>query len=163
MSSILLDLRQLRFPRELRIADPEIELAPVSLGEVADLFPDDRSEPDGGGDPAPPGPRPDELNRRFAIQLATTAWRLRRQIERLDPEPGAPLRRRVKALEELLDENGLQILDYSGERFDPQETWDAVVGTESNNEFRIVTAMQEPRIVYRGAYIQLGTPIVDDP
>jgi hypothetical protein len=164
MSNLVATLRQLAFAAELRIDDAGAPLVPLTAEDLRALLLDDRSEPPPDAPAvaeADPSPRP--LDPRFVKKLALAAWRLGRQAERLvDGEQASRLRTRVEILLELLRNEEVEILDYSGKPYDPGEVWDDVIGSREEKQNPVITSMREPRVLYRGALVVRGTPIIED-
>jgi hypothetical protein len=160
MSSLRAVLRQLTFPRELRIADPGLRPLAVSLAELQALLRDNADEP--RPQAAEPG-SPKELDPQFVRKLANATWRLELQTLKLAADDvGDWIRTRMELLVEVLSNEGVETIDYTGQPFDPREVWDAVIGSQEEKLHPVIASMREPRILYRGAVIARGTPVVGE-
>ncbi|MEV5824146.1 hypothetical protein AB0L25_01065 [Spirillospora sp. NPDC052242] len=125
-------LRQWRYPREFRIAAPAwpadalaalTELArleaaaakPPPPAPAADTVTDVPVPP--AAAPAPEPAEPAGLGGRSLADVATSLWRLRARIERMDDPPRALVRHLESAWDAFADA-GVEIKDHAGEPFD---------------------------------------------
>lgn len=161
-------LGQRAFPRALRIetmaaAGLDTALAELQRALAAPLLP-----------PAPPpvpAPAPEASDKAasgmddaFVVKLATLAWRLGVLAGKVEGTPtGRSIANRTDALAALLRQQGVEIIDASGESYDPGETWDEVMGESLGDEAApYIAAMQAPRVRRHGQLLQRGIPIVKD-
>ncbi len=163
--SLLTSLRQLRYPREFRIAPPRVPPAlwPLLEGLLA------RSRADG----APPAAGRSETgdagaSARLLTQLGTDLWRLRQKM--IDPATGRPLdsmRRAFRHLESAWDTlaaEGLTIQDHTDTPYDAGLAL-KVVAFQPTPGFTAerVTETIKPSIYLKGRAVQMGEVIVGTP
>jgi hypothetical protein len=171
-------LGQRAFPRALRIEAPAAHGLPERLAELQralaaprgapQAVPQAASEAASQAMPAPAStgdPRPASgLDDAFVVKLATLAWRLGVLARKVDGSPtGRSIANRTDALAALLRQQGVQIIDASGDAYDPGETWDEVMGESLADDAQpYIAAMQAPRVRRHGRLLQRGIPIVKD-
>jgi hypothetical protein len=103
------------------------------------------------------------LDSQLLKTFVTTFWRFEREMATMaDSEETRILKGRLRQLRNLLPRHEIQVYDYSGKTYDPDEIWDNVIADDTPKRNPIIFEMREPRIVYRGAMIQHGTPVVTD-
>ena len=162
MKTVMARLRQLAFPRALRIDEPTA-LAP---GPALDALRAWLVVP--APDPPPPGPiasapPPSPIDAAFVVKLANITWRLAAQARKLGPGgQGRNVQNRVDSLTGLLQSQQVEIVDYSGQDFDAGEIWDEVIFDPRDKTQPFISEMQLPRVRWRGEVVQRGKPIVED-
>jgi hypothetical protein len=63
----------------------------------------------------------------------------------------------------LLRQQEVEIIDFTGQDFDPGELWDELISGGLPDDARpFIAAMQMPRLRRRGRLLQRGVPIVRD-
>ncbi len=146
-------LRQLRFPREFRIAPPahlpELIEAIKQLGEKPTA-----SQPESG----------EEL----LASVSTGLWRLRRRM--VDPKTNKPLdemRRAYRHLEgvwDTLTQAGVEVQDHTGSFIPPGVSLKVVAAEPTPGLKRdTVTETVKPSVYLKGRRIQIGEVIVGTP
>ncbi|MBE1531185.1 nucleotide exchange factor GrpE [Actinomadura algeriensis] len=122
-------LRQWRYPREFRIpapawpADALAEFTELARLELANLEAAAEAAAAKAAPPAAatvvdaPVPEPAGLTGRSLADVATSVWRLRARIERMDDPPRALVRHLESAWDAFADA-GVEIKDHAGEPFD---------------------------------------------
>jgi hypothetical protein len=139
------NLRQLRFPRELRIPEESVE----GVGLLLELL-------------APPsrGSQPDIVD--LVVEVATRAWEIARETARVGDESLRFLRRAVEGLEIALQRHEVEVQDFTGKEFNFRENWDRVVSSPREKARPYIARMMAPRIFYRGELLRGGVPVVED-
>ena len=143
-------LRQLRYPRALRIQTPELPLPVITRTDLEMLMSLARGDdPNGGGDVG------------AMAKIATSIWRLEKQAKKLgNSEEDAAVNNRLKIVMNTLTKQGVEIRDYTGTPFDEDEIWDDVVGAGDQAGPVVIAGMREPRVLLNNRLIQRGTPIL---
>lgn len=163
MGRLLESLRQLAHPAALRIAAPGPEALQWDLAELQRLL----ARPAALSEPAPASPPSADVDPSddvFLAKLATLAWRLSILAPKVaGSAPGRSVQNRVDALAALLRQQEVEIIDFSGRDFDPDEVWDELVSGELPGDASpFIASMQLPRLRRKGRLIQRGIPIVRD-
>lgn len=155
-------LRQLVHPAALRIAEPASWALPWDADALQRLL----ARPEVSPEPVPaaPAPTPADGDDVFLAKLATLAWRLSILAPKVaGSAPGRSVQNRVDALTALLRQQEVEIIDFSGQDFDPGELWDELIsGGLPDGARPFIAAMQMPRLRRRGRLLQRGVPIVRD-
>lgn len=162
MNTMFAGLRQLLYPRELRIhpvAWPEDVGA--ALAQIADAM-------EAASRAEPPSESSYEERCRFLAQVGTGLWRLRKNMLRPgSDQPHEEMRRAYRHLESVLDvlaEEGLKIQDHTDSRFDSGMSLQVIAfqptaGIESER----VAETIKPTIYLDETVIQMGEVIVATP
>ncbi|MFI0485639.1 hypothetical protein [Actinomadura sp. 9N215] len=156
-------LRQWRHPPEFRIgasawpADALAELASAIAahddGGMDGVLPDDV---------LPRGEVP-ELSDRSLADLATSLWRLRTRIERMNDAP-RPVVRHLETAWDVLAGTGITIKDHVGEPFDPGLAMSVVAYEPTPGLSREqITEAVRPGVYLAGRSIQMAEVIVGTP
>lgn len=162
MSEMLAGLRQLRYPREIRISPvawPEDVAA--SLQQVAELV-------DRLAQPEPPGEAGHEEQCRFLAQTGTGLWRLRQNMLRPgSDQPHEEMRRPFRHLQSVLDvlaAEGVTIQDHTDSLFDSGMSLQVIAFQPTPGiERERVAETIKPTIYLDGRMIQMGEVIVATP
>ena len=156
-------LRQLAFPAALRIAEPGPEALQWDVDELQRLLARPQALPEASA-AASVAVEADTSDDVFLAKLATLAWRLSILAPKVaGSAPGRSLQNRVDALAALLRQQEVEIIDFSGQDFDPGELWDELISGGLPDDARpFIAAMQMPRLRRRGRLLQRGVPIVRD-
>lgn len=160
-------LHQWGYPKALRIAAPARPGEPGSLLRELEAFAAARAAgaaaAAAAAAPAPP-PAAAPGDEAFLIRLGTLSWRLGILAGKVSAGPSTgSLRNRIEALAGLLAQQGLEVIDYSGQDFDPGELWDEVIGEDLPEDAQpYIASMQLPRLRLAGRVLQRGVPIVKD-
>jgi len=151
------ELRQWRFPPELRIPAPGEAPLEASVEELrALLAPDPPPAPTRESDP---GPAEDQS---FLIDLANALFKVRERAEAVDGIKGERLRSRADDAARILQAKGVEIVDFTGRRFDANEYWDDVEAATGDKANPMIVGMRKPRILIGGVAVQSGIPRVED-
>ncbi len=142
------DLRQLRFPRALRIPR---HLAPDAERLLLQLLRPTSTDA---------GARTDV--RDLVADVATRAWEIAIEIRRLGPDAPQFLRRAAEGLDIALRRHDVEIQDFAGREFDHRENWDRVVSSPRQKNRPFVARMLAPRVFFRGSLLRGGVPLVED-
>lgn len=151
-------LRQWLYPREFRINYSGFSPKNLSIGEVINRLEDlvkqilDTTT--------------DQVDTKFIKEMATSVWRLEKRIKNLpdeffENESIKALRRARDRIMNVFKKQEIEIRDYTGDIYDPDESWDDVGGEDLEGGKGIISEMGKPRIIYRGVMIQQGIPIVN--
>lgn len=155
---IVATLRQWRFHPSLRIGPAERPPWKVAIGRLEEIW----RQLERGPDRPSKRPGPD-FDPALVRALVTTFWKLEAQVARMTASgESRTLRNRLRQLSNVMKTHDIQVYDYSGKAYDPDEIWDEVVADETRKADPVIVGMREPRIVYRGDMLQRGTPIVED-
>ncbi|WUH98705.1 nucleotide exchange factor GrpE [Spirillospora sp. NBC_00431] len=153
-------IRQWRHPPEFRI-----KASAWPAGALADLA---RAMTAQGGAPArtddvqPHGGVP-ELSDGSLADLATSLWRLRTRIERMD-DPPRPVVRHLETAWDVLTGTGITIKDHVGEPFDPGLAMSVVAYEPTPGLAREqITEAVRPGVYLEGRTIQMAEVIVGTP
>jgi len=143
------DLRQLLFPREFRIRASRTAVTAGDPDQMMEALSTLMREEAGAADMD------------VILPVANETWRLGKRLEKMSDETQRlRLTAVLRGLQEVLDKQGAQVFDFTGQEYNPDETWDKVIGTPANDGSARVADMTAPRIFLRGAMIQAGTVIV---
>ena len=156
-------LRQLRFPKEFRVAPPawpeNIVLAMERLASAMFCLIE-----------KPPEPKPDggALQKRVLADLGTGLWRLKGRMT--DSGTGRPLEemrrayRHFESVWDALEAEGIQIYDHTGENFDSGQLLKALAfqPTPGLTRERVIETIR-PTIYSKDEMIQVGEVIVGKP
>ena len=164
--ALLARIRQLQFPKALRIEDEARVLGTAELRELDRLLARMLPRPEAVGAveaaPAADGGQGQDLSIVF-VRLANAAWRIGQQVERVnDSSVARALRGKVDLLIQVLRAEGVELIDASGRDFDFGDHWDDVVTSAETKLHPYIESMRSPRIMHRGRLIQAGTPVVAD-
>ncbi|TDB91484.1 hypothetical protein E1264_01440 [Actinomadura sp. KC216] len=150
-------LRQWRHPPEFRIsasawpADALAELARFVGAQGVGAA-------DGGGQAGVPGLADGSL-----AELATSLWRLRGRIERMD-DPPRPVVRHLESAWDVLAGTGITIRDHVGEPFDPGLAMSVVAYEPTPGLAREqITETLRPGVYLDGRAVQMAEVIVGTP
>ncbi len=158
---MIADFRQWFYPKEFRINHPGISFENLSIAEaikrleylVKQLSKDQNKDIN-------------QVNTKFIKEIAISVWRLEKRMKNLPDELSK--KQSIKAIKRAKDrilnvfkKQEIEIKDYTGAIYDPDESWDEVVGEDLEGGKGIITEMGKPRIIYRGIMIQKGIPIVN--
>jgi hypothetical protein len=156
-------LRQMAHPVALRIAAPGPEALQWDIAELQWLLARPQALPEAPA-AAPAPAEADTSDDVFLAKLATLAWRLSILAPKVaGSAPGRSVQNRVDALAALLRQQEVEIIDFSGQDFDPGELWDELISGGLPDDARpFIAAMQMPRLRRRGRLLQRGVPIVRD-
>jgi hypothetical protein len=158
-------LRQWRHPREFRIhasAWPADALTALTELAPAELARGGATQT--GTDTMPAGASgPDGLSGRSLADVATSVWRLRARMERMDDAPRAVLRHLETAWDALADA-GVEIKDHAGDPFDPGLAMSVVAyqPTPGLRREQIIETVR-PGVYLGGHSIQMAEVIVGTP
>lgn len=159
--SIRHNIRQWRYPRELRIAVPQTDESLAALWrELAAAL---RASPP----VAAPPPRPHE-NMRFVAETATGLWRLRQKMT--DAGTGGPtaesrkLYRHLESVWDRLSEEGVTVIQHTGEEYDPGLSLKVIAFEPSPGlpSERVIETIK-PTVFFGEQMIQMGEVIVGTP
>lgn len=162
--SVLMSLRQWRYPREFRVAPAGL---PSTLGPLIEALaarPRDAGETRG----APPPAEVDAARGRFLAQLGTDLWRLRsKMIEPGTDRPLETMRRAFRHLESAWDTlaaEGLTVQDHTDTAFDAGLALKVIAfqPTPGVQSERIIETIK-PSVYLKGQPIQMGEVIVGTP
>lgn len=165
-SAFLAHIRQLQFPKELRIEEDSRVLITAELRELETLLA--CLQPTSGvvetaSPPVIASAKAKEGESPAFLRLANAAWRIKQQVERVgDPNIARALRGKVDLLIEVLRAEGVELIDASGRDFDFGDHWDDVVTSAETKLRPYIESMRSPRIMHRGRLIQAGTPVVSE-
>jgi hypothetical protein len=99
--------------------------------------------------------------------LATSCWRFQHRVNTLErdgPEGLARLRRDLKALTERLSAAGVEILDHTGEPYEPGKSLRVLAfQTMPGAEREEICETLKPTIYYGDQWLQMGEVIVGTP
>lgn len=164
LQGLLAEIRQLRFPPELRIegcslpnplVDPE-ELKAL-LSELIPPVEWDLPDPPDVADVT------DEATERVVRSLCNQLARLEGEVERVsDEEEAQDLRDRVGFIKDTLAEFGVEMPDLVGATYDPGVNWEQVISSDGAIGDPVIFKMQRPRVLFRGEVVQRGIPIVKE-
>ncbi len=165
-SSLAARIRQLQFPKELRIEEDARALVRNELRELETLLAYLQPTPDVVQTAPLPALAPADVGKGESpvfLRLANAAWRIKQQAERVgEPNIARALRGKVDLLIEVLRAEGVELIDASGRDFDFGDHWDDVVTSAETKLRPYIESMRSPRIMHRGRLIQAGTPVVAD-
>jgi hypothetical protein len=169
MARLLESLRQLAHPAALRIDAPGGAALQGGLAELRQMLARPAALPEpvaaasapADGASAADADASDDV---FLAKLATLAWRMGHLAPKVTGSaPGRSLQNRVDALATLLRQQAVEIIDYSGQDFDPDEVWDELISGGLPADARpFIASMQLPRLRRHGRLLQRGIPIVRD-
>lgn len=159
LDGIAAAFRQLAFPREFRIDEPgdgcvveelEIFFASVALEACREEKP-----PETTVEPA--------LDPAHVRKLANVTWNLMGQAKTLgETSFDRALKGRVDILKRILEDVGIEMIDYTGQDYDDGEIWDEVLGSEGRKMRPVIVSMSRPRVKYRTLVVQRGMPVIED-
>ena len=154
-------IRQWRYPKELRIGEPDADIGFASLwGELAAAL---------YKDPGPTPPPPSTgVDTKFLAESATGLWRLRQKMT--DPGTGQPtadtrkIFRHFESVWDRLHEEGITVIQHTGEEFDPGLSL-KVIAFEPAPGFRSERVIEtiKPTVFLGERMIQMGEVIVGTP
>lgn len=142
-------LKQLRYPKALRIPDLGDVASADALGELKTLL-EGLANGRGGQE---------QDSSKLLRDIAREVWRIEKRLRFQMTGEEKKLKRMMAPLKDLLAKQETSYRDLSGERYDSDELWDNVVGQE-NNPPLVIREMSEPRIYIGGRIAQRGTPIL---
>jgi hypothetical protein len=103
---------------------------------------------------------------RLLADIATLVWRARRRAGAAADVPGAlaRVRRDLEALADRLDEGGIEVLDHTGEPYDPGKSlrvlsFQPMPGAAGESIGETV----KPTVYYHGDWLQMAEVIVHTP
>jgi hypothetical protein len=156
------ELRQLSFPAEFRIPEPEWPVE--ALAFIQELLKAT------GSSPAKPPDRPkqEEKSEKFYLELGMSLWRLRQKmVAPGTEEPREEMRRAWRHLEsalETLAQEGVEVQDHDGMVFSPGMSL-RVIAFQPTPGYRQETVIETvlPSIYHHNRLIQMGEVIVASP
>ena len=163
-------LRQLMFPRELRIQPSGYpEEVREQLTRAIEHFM--KNWPPPVGPPPPPPTDPQRLL--FLTDVATGLWRMRRSmvptnsVRLVEARPVEEMRKPFRwliSIWDVLKANGLEIQDHTGDRFDSGQALKAPAfePTPGLKEETVISTIK-PSIYFDGKMIQVGEVVVGTP
>lgn len=151
-------LRQLCFDPELRIAQPRNVEVPDLAALLATLEP----PPIEGKASATPDAHTSQDVNDLVAEVAAWSWEIARETERLGASTPAFLSHAVEGLRSALQHHDVKIQDLSGMDFDVRDNWDRVVSAPREKSKPYIARMMMPRILFRGALLRAGVPVVED-
>ena len=99
--------------------------------------------------------------------LSTGIWRLKRRVaspDPLDSQGLARLRRDIESLVDRLGEAGVDILDHSGEAYEPGKALRVLAFQPTAGVSREeISETVKPTVYYGGQWLQMGEVIVSTP
>lgn len=157
-------VRQLRYPREFRIAPPALGDADAdALERIAVLLP-------------PPPPKPADsatvvkpvIAPAFVTGVATNLWRLRQKM--IEPGTDRPLEemrrayRHLQSAWDVLADASIEIQDHTGAVFDVGQSLRVISYQETPglNVEQVIETIK-PSVYYGGRMVQMGEVIVGTP
>lgn len=95
------------------------------------------------------------------VDLSTGVWRLQKRTQTSAEVISPAIRRDLNALADRLVEAGIEILDHTGERFEPTKAL-SVLAFEPTSDADVDTISEtiKPTIYYQGQWLQMGEVIV---
>jgi hypothetical protein len=161
MKGALENLRQLRFPKEFRIARPvwPTGLAPLLRNSAESENAAREKKADDSADSV-----------KLLVSLATRLWRLRRNM--VKPGTDEPLEgigrayRHLESALEILSDAGLEVQDHTNERVPDHGIYGVKqLAFEPTAGLRFDTVIEtvKPTIYYKGQQVQMGEVIVGTP
>jgi hypothetical protein len=154
-------LGQLRHPPEFRVPRPLLEpvqadwaAAVLADVEAAEALAEQARTPQGAGTDA-------------LLGAALGMWRALRKLDRQGPLSAADLRqvrRQVHAGRQALADDGLEIQEHDGLRFDSGQSLEVLVFEDRPElDHEVVLETVRPSVYFRGERIQMGQVIVGRP
>jgi hypothetical protein len=155
-------LRQLRFPKEFRIAPPAWNSDELSTLQQALFLLQEQGEEKAST------PAPDSAQKELLRDMATGLWRIRQKM--VEPESNNPLPGMQKAYRHLqstwdvLSEAGVQIQDHTGAPYDPGLSLSVVAHQPTPGLTReIIIETIKPSVYFNNVMIQMGEVVVGTP
>jgi len=105
---------------------------------------------------------------RLLADLATGVWRLRRRVRGgpggADPGELRRLQRELDAAVDRLTEAGVEVIDHTGELYDPGKSLRVLAFQPTDGVERdVVGETLRPTVSYQGQWLQMGEVIVHTP
>ncbi len=142
-------LRQLRHPREWRIAPAGELCSPKLVRHILEML-EKAGEPSEGA----------EDFDAFLLEVANEVWRLERRVGKLPESEAIRFKAVLFKLKKAVEKLGIQYEDYEGREYDPDFFWDEVLGGGVEEGRAIIKAMRKPRISRKGVILQKGVIVV---
>jgi hypothetical protein len=161
---LLASIRQLRYPRELRIAPPALGAADAdAIERIAVLLQTPPPKPADSAAVVKPVIAP-----AFVTGVATNLWRLRQKM--IEPGTDRPLEemrrawRHLQSAWDVLADAGIEIQDHTGAPFDVGQSLHVIAyqPTPGLNAERVIETIK-PSVYYGGRVVQMGEVIVGTP